>query len=188
MKRAGLFLSFLFLVSTSHILWAETGRAMDKMERGFQDEALPMMPQMRPPGIERMDRMPEAGHPMWRHILNLGLDKKQKVEIKQIRSRVMKEMIKKSSDASVAEIELKDILDRDPVDMKAVEAKLKQIEATKTEMHLLFIRAREEVKSKLTPEQRKTFLEMPEMGPMSGRMPHDPRTPPTREKAGPMNR
>jgi Spy/CpxP family protein refolding chaperone len=187
MKSVCLFLGFLFMVLTCHALCVETSGAMDEMGRGFQEEPLPMMPQMRPHGIERMDRMPEAEHPMWRHLLNLGLDEKQKAEIKEIRSRVTKEMIKMSADAHIAGIELKDLLDKDPVDIKAIEAKLKQIETAKTEMHLLFIRAREEAKSKLTPEQRKTFLAMPEKGLLVGRTPPGLRTPPPREKAGPMN-
>jgi hypothetical protein len=52
--------------------------------------------------------------------------------------------------------------------MKAVEAKLRQIETAKTEAHLSLIRAREEVKSQLTPELRKKFREMPEMEPTTG--------------------
>ena len=65
----------------------------------------------------------------------------------------------------VAHIELKDLLDKDPVNMKAVEAKLKQIETIETGMYLSLIRARQEVKSKLAPEQRKKFKDMLEMEP-----------------------
>jgi len=105
-------------------------------------------------------------HALWRHIMGLNLDEKQKAEIKEIKSRVMKENIRKRADLHLARIELKDLLDKETVDMKAVETKLKQIEAGKTEVRLSHIRAREEVKSLLTPEQRKKFKEMPEMGTM----------------------
>jgi Spy/CpxP family protein refolding chaperone len=122
-----------------------------------------------------MGVMPEVEFPMWGYLMDLGLDEKQKAEVKEIKSRVMKEMIKKRADEHVARIELKDLLDKDPVNMKAVEAKLKQIETINTEMHLSLIKAREEVKSKLTPEQRKKFKEMLEMEtdmgpPLMGRM------------------
>ena len=111
-------------------------------------------------------------HPMWRYLMGLGLDDKQKAEVKEIKSMVMKEMIKKRADEHIAHIELKDLLDKDPVDMKAIEAKLKQIERVKTEMHLSLIKAREEVKSKLMPEQRKKFKETLEIDPMMGGMMH----------------
>ena len=125
-----------------------------------------------------MEGMPEAEHPMWKHLMALGLNEKQKVEVREIRNRVIKEMIKKRADVRIAGIEMKELIDKDPVDMKAVEAKLKQIEALKTEMQVSLIRAIEEAKSKLTPEQRKKFKEMleiaPDMGPpMMGAMRHD---------------
>ena len=131
-------------------------------------------------GMEGDGRMHEMmmddEHPLWRHLAGLGLDEKQKTEVKEIRSRVTKEMIKKRAEAHLARIEMRDLLDKELVDMKAVEAKLKQIEKAKTEMRLSLIRAREEVKSKLTPEQRKKFKEALEMRPvMERRYGHGPR-------------
>ena len=179
MKRVlvGLFLGFLLMVFASHNSYAEPCGPMDNMGRGFQKEGMPMMPPMRHHGMEVMEGMPETEHPMWRYLMGIGLDEKQREAIKEIKSRLMKEMIKKRADESVAFIDLKDLLDKDPIDMKAVEAKLKQIETAKTEIHLSLIRAREEVKSKLTPEQRKKFKETPEgdsnMGsPMTGEIMH----------------
>ena len=67
----------------------------------------------------------------------------------------MKEKIRRTADMRIAQIELKDLLSQDPVDMKAVEAKVKQLEAMRTEMQLSHIKAMEECKAKLTPEQRK---------------------------------
>lgn len=151
---------------------------------GDVKEGLPMMPPMRHDGMGIMEGMPEAEHPVWQHLMSLGLDEKQREAIKEIKSKVMKEMIKKNADGHIAEIELIDLLDKDIVDMKAVEAKLKQIETLKTEMHLSLIRAIEETKSKLTSEQRKKFKEMREidtdMGPPMIRwmMPGDMRMPP----------
>lgn len=98
--------------------------------------------------------------------MSLDLNEKQKSEVKEIRQKVMKEMIRKRADEQVAFIELRELLDKDPVDLKAVETKLKQIETLKTEMHLSLIRATEEIKTKLTPTQRKKFKEAIEMGPM----------------------
>jgi Spy/CpxP family protein refolding chaperone len=170
MKRISisLFLGFLLMIFASHDSYAETRSPIRNIGSGFQEEDMPMTLPMRHSAMEMMGVVPEAKHPMWRYLMDLGLDEKQKTELKEIKRRVMKEMIKKRANELVAHIELRDLLDKDPVDMKATEAKLKQIETIKTEMHLSLIRAREEVKSKLTPEQRKKFREMLEMEPDIG--------------------
>ena len=158
-----LFLGLLLMVFASYDSYAKERRPMNDMGRCFQEEGFPMKQQMRHCGMGL-----KSEHPMWKHLMALGLDEKQKEEVKKIRNRVMKMVIKKRADMDIAKIELKELLDKNPVDMKAVEAKLKQIEAVKTEIHLSFIRAMEEIKSKLTTEQRKKFKEMNEMGPIMG--------------------
>ena len=50
--------------------------------------------------------------------------------------------------------------------MKVVEAKVKQLEMIRTEMHLSHIKVMEDIRIKLTPEQRKKLREMIEAGPM----------------------
>jgi len=121
-----------------------------------------------------MGGMPGGGmkmdddHPMWKHLMSLGLDDKQKDALKALRSKTMKDMVKKNADMQIAGIELKDLLDKDPVDMKAVEASMKKNGSLKTEMALAHIRAREEMKSLLTPDQRKKLKDMMEAGPGAG--------------------
>lgn len=160
-----LFLGIIFAVFAAHYFYAEACSPGNKMERGVQEEGMPMMEQMSHHGMGMMERMHESGHHMWRHLMSLGLDEKQREEITDIKRRVEKEMIKKRADEHNARIELEDLLDNDPVDMKAVESKLKQIETVKTERNLSFLKAREEIKSKLTPAQRKEFKETLEMDP-----------------------
>jgi Spy/CpxP family protein refolding chaperone len=70
------------------------------------------------------------------------------------------------ADISIARIELKDLLLQDPLDMKAVEAKVRQLGLLRTEMHLAHIKALEMIKAKLTPEQRKKITERMKTGPM----------------------
>lgn len=111
-------------------------------------------------------QMMEGEHHMSKHLMGLNLDEQQKALIGEIKSRMMKETIRKTADMSVVQIELKELLSQDPVDMKAVEAKVKQLEMMKTEMQLSHIRAMEDCKNKLTPEQRKKLREMIEAGPM----------------------
>jgi Spy/CpxP family protein refolding chaperone len=171
----GMFLGLLSVIFLSHNSYAETRGPIGDYGRGCRDEGMHMAP---PPmrfhdmGIEKI---PGDDHLMWEHLMGLGLDEKQREAIKEIKSKVIKDAIRKRADERIAGIELKDLLDKDPVDMKAVEAKLKQIETIKTEMHLSLIMATEEAKSKLAPEQKKTFQEMQELDadmgpPMRGEM------------------
>jgi Spy/CpxP family protein refolding chaperone len=114
----------------------------------------------------------EDGKPMM--MMKLGLDDKQEESAMTTHMKMKKETIRKKADVEVAEIELKEILTKDPVDLKAAEAKLKQIEAIKTDLHFSHIKAHEEIKAILTPEQRKKFnsmiMGMGHMCMMGGRM------------------
>ncbi len=116
----------------------------------------------------RHDRMAEVEHHLSAFFTVLNLDEQQKKSIREIKSTIIKETIRKMADIQIARIELQDLLARDPVDMKAVEAKVKQIGMVRTDMHLAHIRALEEIKSKLTAEQRKRLVEMIKSHPMMG--------------------
>jgi len=160
MKRALYVLipCLLFSLITAHYSDAEPGAPSDHTCGGCA-EWMPLPPPMRHDPMDRIELMPMFGHPVWKEILGLGLDEKQKDAIKEIKRRAIKELIKKKADEQIAEIELRDLLDQDNVDMKAVETKLKQIAASKTDTHLSMIKTLDEVKSKLTPEQKKKLKE-----------------------------
>ncbi|MHB8883183.1 MAG: Spy/CpxP family protein refolding chaperone [Thermodesulfovibrionales bacterium] len=120
-------------------------------------------------GHERgMGKGPGAGmcgeQMMMEKFKELGLDDKQKETVKAIKLRMKKDTIKRNSDIEVAKIELQEIVGKDVVDLAAAEAKVKQLHALKAEMKIAHIKAREEVKATLTPEQRKKFSEMHGMG------------------------
>ncbi len=99
-------------------------------------------------------------HMMMEKMAALGLDDKQKEEVKAVHSRLKKEMIRKKADVEVAKIELRELLSKDTVDLQAAEAKVKQIESLQSDMKMMHIKTHEEVKAKLTPEQRKKFSAM----------------------------
>jgi Spy/CpxP family protein refolding chaperone len=109
-------------------------------------------------------------HHIWEKLINLGLDENQKEVLKEILRNTMRETIKKQADLDIAQIDLKDLLDKDAVDMKTVESKLNQIASLETEIHLARIKAHEEIKSKLTPDQRKKLKAIMEQGMMMGKM------------------
>jgi protein CpxP len=133
------------------------------------------------------------GSPM-NMLKTLGLDEKQKEAVQSIHFRTKKDMIRMRADEQVAEIELREILSKDPVDLKTAEAAVKKIEGMKSEMKITHIKAKEEIKSNLTPEQRKKFVSL--MGQMDhrtdmkskcnmrdmGHGPHGGETPPMQHK------
>ena len=104
------------------------------------------------------------GHFLWKKLMALNLTDKQKDALKGIRERVEKEAIKKRADLQLAHVELQELLDKTPVDMSAVEASLKKSESSRTDLHLSFIKAREEVKALLTPDQRAKLKDELEAG------------------------
>ncbi len=111
-------------------------------------------------------------HHMWKLLAGLGLDEKQKEAIKEVRSRVAKDIVRKRADLEVARIELRDILTKEQVNMAAVETNVKKMASLQADIRLTHIKAMQEIKAKLTPEQQKKFQEMREMVPGAGNMTH----------------
>lgn len=159
-------LSFLVLFIASQFSYAEPMPSMDKVEKGFQKEGpFPMMPPMMPCGIWQSKGMPELMNPHWLHLQSLKLSEKQKEALKEIENTAAKDLIRKSADEQIAEIELRELLDKDSVDLKAVETKLKEIAAIRTETQLIIIKSMENMKAKLTPEQREILKKVRLMDP-----------------------
>jgi hypothetical protein len=118
-----------------------------------------------------------GGMGMWdgahaRHFISmLGLDDNQTAEVKSVLFKLQKDMIKKRAEMEVAEVELDEILGKDPADMKVTEAKVKQIASLKAEAALMHIQGIEAVKAKLTPAQKKKLMDiMPGRGMGRGMM------------------
>ena len=96
-----------------------------------------------------------------RHITSmLGLDDNQTAQVKPILYKLQKDMIKKRAEIGVAEVELEEILGKDPVDMNAAESKIKQIATLKADAAITHIQGIEALKAKLTREQRTKLTEM----------------------------
>jgi len=153
----------VLLITVSLILAAGTAAHADTAMHG-KKESKGMDPEK---ALDRgmMGCCMEDGHPMMAMLMSLGLDDEQKESIRSIHMNIKKEHIRGRAAVDVAQIELKEILMKDPVDLKAAEAKLSQIETLKTELHFSHIKTHEEVKAVLTPEQRKKFnAMMAEMG------------------------
>jgi Spy/CpxP family protein refolding chaperone len=123
---------------------------------------------------------PGHGMGMWdgahgRQIISmLGLDDNQTAQVKSILFKLQKDMIKKRADIGVAKVELEEILGKVSVDMKAVEAKVKQIASLKADAALLHIQGIQDIKAKLNPEQKKKLTEMMQSKEMAGGMMNRP--------------
>ncbi len=155
MRKVSVSLLFgiLFLAFVSSSSYADLHDSKVKIEKGRHEECSTMVGGMK----HQHAGMRRHGHCIWRSLMGLGLDENQKETLREIRSRVMKDTIRKMADLRISRIELKDILGKDPVDITSAETKLKQMETMKTDMRLTHLKAMEEVKAKLTPEQREKF-------------------------------
>lgn len=146
--------SVLLLFMAAQLSCAQPAPSRDEAEKVFQEERPFPMPPPAPCPMGQMKGMPEFRPPLMMHIESLKLNEKQREALKEIENNVSKVLIRKRADEQIAEIELRELLDKDPVDLKAVEAKLKQIETIKTETQLMMIRSVENMKAKLTAGQR----------------------------------
>lgn len=84
----------------------------------------------------------------------LGLSAEQVQRLEALRSDFRKEAIRRSADVQIAELELRELLRQDPVDLVKVEAALRKLEGLRTELRLTRLKAIEQGKAVLTPEQR----------------------------------
>jgi Spy/CpxP family protein refolding chaperone len=90
----------------------------------------------------------------------LGLSAEQIGRLFTLRDGFAREARKKSEALEKFERDLDQLLGPGPVDLRAVEAKVKEAEAIRTDLRLARIRVIEEGKGVLTPEQRAKFVEL----------------------------
>lgn len=89
----------------------------------------------------------------------MDLTPEQRSKTAAIRSEYRKKAIKAAADAKIAHMELHEMLASDPVNMEKVRAKVNELGKKKSEMMLSGIKALEDLKKVLTPEQRKALRE-----------------------------
>ncbi len=105
-------------------------------------------------GTSEEMRMPQPSQLARTLKAELGLSDEQGKQLTQIFSHATKAGIKQRADLRIAEFELRELLEADPVDMGQVEGKLKAIEGLRTTLRLSLIKAHEQAKGVLSPEQR----------------------------------
>jgi Spy/CpxP family protein refolding chaperone len=92
---------------------------------------------------------------MLSHRQDLDLTSAQVQELERLRAEFQRSAIKGDADQRVAEMDLEMLLKAEPVQLGKVEAKIREIERIRADLRLGRIRAIEQAKSQLTPDQRK---------------------------------
>ena len=168
----GLFLALLALATpaaalepTAPILAAheELGRSLDELIGQLHDlggrwrEHFAPSPRGERPLITLMLRYKDE----------LGLSADQVQSLERLRADFQREAIRRDADLRIAVMDLAALLEKDPVDLGPVEAKLREVERLRVDLRLARIRAIEQGKAQLTAEQRaklRTLLAEPEHG------------------------
>jgi hypothetical protein len=124
---------------------------------GFEEHRPLMRPMMRgeAPGMH----MP-VPPPLLPEAADRILDEKQKESIRDIELKANRNSIRKIAELELAELDLREILDKDSADLGKVEAGVRKVESLRVDMQMIHIKAREEVKTILSPEQKNKLKEL----------------------------
>ena len=150
---------------------AATPAAHEELGRTFDDLAV----QLQGLGTRLREhfaaRDPHVARPvitlMLRNRNELGLSPAQVETLERLRADFQREAIRRDADLRIAVMDLAALLEKDPVDLGPVEAKLREVERLRVDLRLARIRAIEQGKAQLTAEQRaklRTLLAEPEHG------------------------
>ncbi|MBI4530976.1 MAG: hypothetical protein HY709_05580 [Candidatus Latescibacteria bacterium] len=118
-------------------------------ERGEQ-HSCPMMQRMMGASVPLSQHTLEAA---LHHAGQLGLSEEQLSSLKAIRLSAVKEQAHHETEMKIIELELADLFDHLEVDLKAVEAKLKEGEAHRTAAQISHLKFQEQARKVLTTEQ-----------------------------------
>ena len=104
-----------------------------------------------------------AGRPlitiMLHHRSELGLSPEQVGRLETLRGDFTREAIRRDADIRIAELDLAALLEQDPLDLAKVETKVREVAQLRADFRIARLRAIEQGKAVLTPEQR-TRLQM----------------------------
>mgnify|MGYP001148763959 CR=1 FL=1 len=126
----------------------------------------PMMQKM-------MGRMPMMGGPnIMDFAEKLKLTDEQKDKIKAILVAHMKDMINKRAELETAEIDLKELMDKEEPDLNTLERQIQKIAMLEATMKLSQIKTMLDAKAILTPEQKATLKEIMKEKPSAPMMMH----------------
>lgn len=85
----------------------------------------------------------------------LELNAEQQTAVAAIHYTHRKEVIRKAAELDVAEVELQEIMGKEPVNVGEAEKKIRAIAALQADLDIMHLKAKAAVKAKLNPEQLK---------------------------------
>jgi Spy/CpxP family protein refolding chaperone len=83
----------------------------------------------------------------------LGLNAEQQKAVEAIHFAHRKELIKKTADLDIADIELQEIMGKEPVNTAEAEQQIRAIAALQADLDVMHLKAKAAVKAQMTPEQ-----------------------------------
>jgi hypothetical protein len=97
---------------------------------------------------------------MLRNRQELGLTTPQVTELERLRNEFERVAIRLDADAHIAEMEVADLLRKDPVDLAEVEAKVRESERLRAELRIARIRVIERAKGQLDTAQKSRLQDL----------------------------
>jgi Spy/CpxP family protein refolding chaperone len=91
---------------------------------------------------------------MLHHRSELGLSAEQVTRLEALRGEFSREAIRRDADIRIAELDLATVLGQEPTDFAKVETKVREVAQLRADLRLARLRAIEQGKGVLTPEQR----------------------------------
>ena len=154
----------------------DLSEAWDKLQRALQDWSGQLW--------ERFGtRDSHENRPLISLMLNyqdyLRLTPEQVKKLEQLRDNFQRQSIRHDADTRILEVDIAELLDQPNVDMAKVETKIRAVEKLRADLRIARIRAVEQAKAVLTPEQRKKFYESIETRPTPA--PRSGQNPPAKE-------
>lgn len=142
------------------------GEGCPTMKGGMGSHGHGMMkgPMMWDGGMGGMMGGSNYGKMYMKAIRALNLTPDQKAKAQALHSDYHKKTIRAMADIKIAEIELRDIMSADPASLEKVRVKINEISAKKADLRFSRIKALDEFKKILTPEQKKQLKDISPMG------------------------
>jgi Spy/CpxP family protein refolding chaperone len=91
---------------------------------------------------------------MLHHRTDLGLSDEQVRRLEQLRGDFTRETIRREADLRIAEMDLAQLLAREPLDLPQAEAKIRETAQLRTDLRIARLKTIEQGKAVLTAEQR----------------------------------
>jgi Spy/CpxP family protein refolding chaperone len=139
----------------------EAGRLVDQLTDRLGTLGAELAQQMQGhvgPGGRTGRGMSEPDRPlitiMLHHRSELGLSPEQVSRLEALRGEFSRDAIRRDADIRIAELDLAALLQQEPIDLAKVEPKVREVAQLRADLRIARLRAIEQGKAVLTPEQR----------------------------------